>query len=224
MRLRTLAVVTLSAVAMAAGAQTYPFTGPGRAFSPWTASNSYAWSFSNAYPASASGQSATIPTNTFINVDPYVFVGGLFDAAVTVQGMGNGTSTSGINDIQVLTNMDLTFNLVNFNAVDFIPDSGTATPGLNSVTVNYDFQTWSNYSRGAVIDNTGSATGTQVGDGTLTVTNSTATPQSASVVLNLSQTTDGVGALRIVRSVSLTGLAPGDAAYTSIGDVVVTIN
>jgi hypothetical protein len=211
-------------MAVAAGAQTYPFTGPGRAFSPWTESNNFSWTFAPAYPAGAEGQNTSLVTNTFINVDPYVFVGGLFDAAITVQGMGAGTSSSTNNDIQVLTNMDLTFNLVNFNAIDFIPDSGTATPGTNSVTVNYTFQTYSNYSTGQTINNTGNATGSVLATGNLTVTNSTATPQSTSVGLPLASTTDGVGALRITRSVSLTGQAPGDASYTSIGDVVVTIN
>jgi hypothetical protein len=138
--------------------------------------------------------------------------------------MGNGSSSNANSDIQVLTNMDLTFNLVNFNAVAFIPDSGTAVPGPHSVTVNYTFQAWSNYSTGQTIDNTGSATGTLLGSGALSVDNSTATPQNTTVGLPLASTTDGVGALRIVRNVTLTGQAPGDAAYTSIGDVVVTIN
>ena len=219
MRLRTLAIATLVTVAGAASAQL-----PGRVFSPWTTSNASTWTFDPAYPAGAAGTTDTQPTNTFINVDPYVFVGGLFDQAITVSGMGSGTSITANSDIQVLTNMDLTFYMANFNAVDYIPNGSTSVPGPDSVTVNYVFQAWSNYSTGQTIDNTGSATGSIIGSDTLTVDNSTVSPQSATVALPLASTTDGVAALRIVRQVSLTGQAPGDAAYTSIGDVVVSIN
>jgi len=248
MKLRILAVAILAGAAVAAGAQTYPFTGPqrtfsgwtksndlnltigvpssgpGRVFSPWTASNSYDWTYSNGFPAGAQGQSTTVQIGTEVDTAIYVFVGGLVDASITVQGMGSGSSSTVNNDLQVLSNVDLTFDLVNFNAVSFTPDSGTATPGPNSVVVNYDFQAWSNYSTGETIDSTGNATGSELGDATLAVSNSTLTPQSATLGLNLSQTTDGVGTLRIVRSVSLTGLAPGDATYTSVGSVVVTVN
>jgi hypothetical protein len=219
----TAALALVSAMAMS---QTYPFTGPTRTFSPWTASNPQSWTFAPAYPAAASGTSNVFTTTTYINVDPYVFVGGLWDDTVTVQGMGSGTSAPGANQIQILTNMDINFQFLNFGAVTAGPGTGTAVPGPNSITVNYNFVLFGDWTTGTTIDNTGAVQGPPVGaPATLSVTNSTATPQSAGpLVLPLASTNNGVGGLIVGRNVAVTGQLPGDRQYVSTGNVVVTIN
>lgn len=223
---RLLLLTALGAIAAVSNAQTYPFTGPGRAFSPWTASNPQSWTFAPAYPANAAGTTNNFQVTTNINVDPYVFVGGLWTDTVTVQGMGSGTSSVGTNNIQVLTNMNLSFDFTNFGAVTTTGGSGSATPGTDAISVAYTFQTWGDWSTGTTIDNTGTVAGTQVGsDSTVTVTNSTASPLTAPTLpLPLASTNNGVAGLAINRTVTVTGQLPGDRGYQSTGNVVVTIN
>lgn len=223
---RLLSIAALATVASVSMAQTYPFTGPGRAFSPWTTSNQQSWTFAPAYPAGASGNFNTFTTTTYINVDPYVFVGGYWDDTVVVQGMGSGTSTEGDNDIQILTNMDLNFGFNGFGAVTQGPGTGTATPGTDSITVAYTMQLYGDWSTGQTIDPTGTVQGATVGAPTsFSVTNSTVgTMGGGPVTFPLASSNNGIGGLRVARTVSVTGQLPGDRQYVSSGSVVVTIN
>ena len=224
MKWRALPIGITLLIAGTVSAQSYPFAGPDRVFSPWTASDPFNWLYSPAYFGGAAGTSNETGTTTNINVDPYVFVAGMFDESITVQGMGAGISQTAQDDFQVLTNMDLSFNFANFNAVSYIPNSSTTVPGPHAVTVAYQFEAYSNYSTGQTINPSGTVAGNLIGSDGLTVDTDTATPQSASLNMPLSSTTNGVGSFRIKRTVTLTGNAPGDANYNSIGDLVVSIN
>jgi len=223
---RLLTIAALATVASVSMAQTYPFTGPGRAFSPWTTSNNQSWTFAPAYPAGASGTSNVFTTTTYINVDPYVFVGGLWDDTVVVQGMGSGTSTQGNTNIQVLTNMDLNFQFAGFGAVTAGSGTGTATPGPNSISVTYALQVYGDWSTGTTIDNTGVCQGAAIGaPANFTVTNSTVGTFGAGPVLfPLVLSNNGVGGVQVGRTVAVTGQLPGDRQYVSTGNVIVTIN
>lgn len=153
--------------------------------------------------AGATTTNAGFLANTVVNVSSYIYISGNFGGTYTVQGVGQGYDIPEYNQVEVLTNRNLTFTAAGFYGL----------PG-NVGTIQYTMSLLQDYpSNGNVIAGTGAAL-------------ADANFNGASLYLNAGQNLpiDGRATLQLGRTLTLTQAALGGKSYVAGGFIQVGVN